>query len=149
VSASPATSRDAGQGPSGRGAATPRSTSQLQARFGSRPRLRLRPHEAAASLQLSEEQLVRLLARGVLRDVGTSWRRALDPAEVVARAEEWVAARRLSPLAALTARYIAEGRVDPPRPVTKTAHPPAPLELIETARVMHAGDLGYLHKDCA
>jgi hypothetical protein len=112
-------------------------------------RLRLRPHEAAASLQLSEEQLARLLARGVLNDVGTSRRREFDPDEVVAKAEEWVAAGRLTPLGALAAKYIAEGRIDPPRPVTTTAHPPAALDLIETARVMHAVNPSYLHNECA
>jgi hypothetical protein len=107
------------------------------------------PHEVGAALQLSLKQVAGMATRGELRDVGTSFRREFDPAEVVAKAEALATEDSLSPLCPLVAGYIADGRLEIARPATTSTRPPVPLALIEAAWPMHANASTCVHKDRA
>jgi hypothetical protein len=128
---------------------TAQSAHERGVRVPWRPPLRLLPCEVGAALQLSEGQVAGLLVRGELRDVSPSYRVEFDPAEVVALAQEWGAAGRVSKLCVLAARCICEGRIDIPRPVDQSARPPTPLDLIERAGPMHPSGPIYVHKERA
>jgi hypothetical protein len=115
----------------------------------SQPRVRLSPREAGAALQVSELALVSLLANRELRDVGPWNLVEFDPAEVCSVAHERADTGRVPRLCGLAARLVAEGRVDVPRPATKSSSPPSPLELIHASRPMHPDGPFFVQRRCA
>jgi hypothetical protein len=120
------------------------SRDERGARMPWRPPLRLLPFEAAAASQLTEDQLPALLTQRALHDVGPDRTVEFDPVEVRALANLWAAGHLVSQRCALAARLVAEGRVPVPRPERRSARPPTPQELVQSARPMDRAGPLYL-----
>jgi len=93
----------------------------------------LRPLEAALILQLSEDQILHRIRAGKLRDVSPSRWARLDPDEVREKAEQLIAADRLSPLAVWVWEEIVESWVPVPR-TARGVRPPSQLDFLAAAR---------------